>query len=30
MDADRERIAEGVADYIARWKRYAATFKPQA
>ena len=28
-DSDRARIAGGVADYMARWKRYAATFKPQ-
>lgn len=28
-DKDRARIAGGVADYMARWKRYAATFKPQ-
>jgi carbonic anhydrase/acetyltransferase-like protein (isoleucine patch superfamily) len=29
-DIDRARIADGVADYMARWKRYAATFKRQA
>jgi carbonic anhydrase/acetyltransferase-like protein (isoleucine patch superfamily) len=27
--ADRERVDEGVSDYMARWKRYARTFKPQ-
>jgi carbonic anhydrase/acetyltransferase-like protein (isoleucine patch superfamily) len=26
---DRKRVDAGVADYMARWKRYAATFKPQ-
>jgi len=26
---DRKRVETGVADYMARWKRYAATFKPQ-
>jgi carbonic anhydrase/acetyltransferase-like protein (isoleucine patch superfamily) len=26
---DRKRVDGGVADYMARWKRYAATFKPQ-
>lgn len=26
---DRQRVDGGVADYMARWKRYAATFKPQ-
>jgi carbonic anhydrase/acetyltransferase-like protein (isoleucine patch superfamily) len=28
-DKDRARIAGGVADYMARWKRYTATMKPQ-
>jgi carbonic anhydrase/acetyltransferase-like protein (isoleucine patch superfamily) len=28
-ETDRERIALGVTDYMARWRRYAATFKPQ-
>lgn len=27
--AERERIARGVADYSARWKRYVRGFKPQ-
>jgi carbonic anhydrase/acetyltransferase-like protein (isoleucine patch superfamily) len=28
-EVDRERVDAGVADYMARWKRYARTFKPQ-
>ena len=28
-EEDRKRVDDGVADYMARWKRYAATFKPQ-
>lgn len=28
-EADRKRVDAGVRDYMARWKRYAADFKPQ-
>lgn len=28
-EVDRKRVDAGVRDYMARWKRYATTFKPQ-